>query len=86
MTVGDMLKRMSVTEYRAWQVFFYVHRWPDEREDLSMASLTALVANMFRPKGYAPFPVADFRLARRFGFDEVEQEQPRNEARALFGR
>lgn len=80
-----MLKRMSISEYRAWQVYFYVHRWPDEREDLAMASLTGYVANMFRPKSVAAYPIDRFRLMRRFGFDD-EPEKPVNEARALFGR
>lgn len=85
MTVGEMRKRMSNAEHRAWKVFFYVHRWPDEREDLGMASLTAIVANMFRPKGFSAYPIDRFRLLRRFGFDD-EPEQPVNEARTLFGR
>lgn len=85
MTVGEMLKRMSLSEHRAWKVFFYVNRFPDEREDLGMASLTAIVANMFRPKGVAAYPIDRFRLARRFGFDD-EPETPVNQARAMFGR
>lgn len=85
MTIDDLERRMPIKEFHSWQRYFQVWRFPDELLDLQSATLTSIVANIMRPRGYAAYRPDQFRLARRYGYDEID-ETPRNEARALFGR
>lgn len=85
MTIEALERDMPVREYRSWQKYFRIYRWPDELLDLSSATLASIVANIMRPRGHAPYRAEAFRLARRDGFEEAI-EAPKNEARSLFGR
>lgn len=89
MTVGDLERRMTMKEYEGWHRFFTKWRMPFEQADLSAALLSSIVANIMRGKDQPAFKPLDFRVSRRFGFDEPVEEAPKTEAekhRAAFGR
>lgn len=85
MTIAELDDRMPFLEYLSWQRYFRIYRFPDELADLSFATLSSIVANIMRPKGYAAWRPEQFRLIRRDGFEE-QDDTPKNEARSLFGR
>lgn len=57
-----MLNSMSSKELADWQAYYTLEPWGDERADLRMGVLCALIANMFRKKGSRPHKAEEFVL------------------------
>lgn len=60
MTVEEMLERMSSRELTEWRAYWEIEPWGEERADLRVGTLSAIVANVARGKGQRPFSPADF--------------------------
>lgn len=80
MTVGRLLREMTVKEYAHWQVFYREDPFGEERADLRAAQGHAILANVNRdPKKHdKPFEVIDFMpYAKRK--QEAEKAQKEDE-------
>lgn len=51
---------MTSAEFSEWIAFHRIDPWSEYRDDLRMAMLTTLTANINRGKGKRPFKVDDF--------------------------
>lgn len=51
---------MSAAEFAEWIAFHRIDPWSEYRDDLRMAMLATLTANINRGKGKRPFKVDDF--------------------------
>jgi hypothetical protein len=70
MTVGELCRRMSASEFHEWNEFDKFHPFGDERADDRMGVLASVMANIYRPKNRAAFKPRDFAL-------KYEDEKPR---------
>lgn len=69
-----MLRSLTVKQLQGWQLFAELEPFGDERQDLRMANVMQLMANLQRdPKTKPqPYKLSDFILK----FEELEEAEP----------
>jgi F420-0:gamma-glutamyl ligase len=60
MSVAECQERVSAREFTEWCALMAVEPWGALRDDLRMAQLTAMVANMFRGEDDEIIPIETF--------------------------
>lgn len=79
MPVAELLSRISARELTEWRAFFSIEPPPDQRLEVYMAQLTAVLAEIHRDRKARkdPFSIADFHL-----FQDVATAEPDTETKA----
>ena len=78
MTVGRLMREMTIREFAHWQVFYREDPFGDDRADIRSAQVSAILANANRDpkKRDKPFEVIDFMpYAKRRQEAEARQKQ-----------
>ncbi|WP_152485920.1 phage tail assembly protein T [Euryhalocaulis caribicus] len=74
MTAGELRRRMDSAELTEWMAYERAEPFWPERIEAMMAQQTALIANIHRGKGQAPFDWRDFSFSFRLTPEQKRQE------------
>lgn len=76
MTVGQMLRSMTLREFAMWRVEYAARPWGERRADMRSAQICALLAEIHRDRDKHPEPytLADFMLFK----DEPDEDEDRD--------
>ena len=67
--------RCSPAEFTEWKAFWNLDPWGEERADLRIGQLCAMIGNALRRKGGRKFKVTDFYLSDRRGMRKQTPDQ-----------
>lgn len=79
MTVEELLERMSLEEFREWQIFERVEPFGDRRADVLTGMICATLANIHRGEKTKPFTPWDF-ISHLW---EIEETAPVSNSREM---